>query len=113
MHGCSSIEKADSSPSTNVYSSYEELPDLFKESTNFESLFTEIYNQTSEDSNWRVQFDILENLRILNKYHPQKEELKVVDFITKLIIQAMQNPNKTFVRGFLLICEGSEIKGEV
>lgn len=60
----------DNSPS--VYSAYEDLPDFYKNSTNFADLFRSLHLQAQEDLDWKLQFDVVENLRILNKFYPKE-----------------------------------------
>jgi len=60
------------SMASNVYSAYEDLPDFFKDSTDFQNLFNDLQSQIKEDADWKIQFDVIENLRILNKFHPKE-----------------------------------------
>lgn len=60
----------DNSPS--VYSAYEDLPRFYQDTTNFTELFRSLQQQAQEDLDWKLQFDVVENLRILNKFYAKE-----------------------------------------
>lgn len=57
-----------------VYTTYEDLPNFFNNITtvDFPNIFEILYTLVKDDPDWRVQFDVIENLRIINKYSPKE-----------------------------------------
>lgn len=71
----------DSGSALIVYATYEDLPNYYDESTtDFNNVFEILHCLVKEDVDWRVQFDVVENLRIINKYSPKLFQTYLTQF---------------------------------
>jgi len=74
-HGYSLTPKSiyDSGSALIVYTTYEDLPNFYNQTQEtYANIFEILYTLVKDDPDWRVQFDVIENLRIINKYSPKE-----------------------------------------
>ena len=94
-HADVSIE---SSTSSSIYTKYEDLADLFPSQMSIEQMIDELMSKHASFKNdWKKQFETLECLRILNKYHYTELNPKILgftDFIVSCIDSLRSNLNK-------------------
>jgi hypothetical protein len=90
----------DNSPS--VYSAYEDLPRFYQDTTNFTELFRSLQQQAQEDLDWKLQFDAVENLRILNKFYA-KELGDNINQFSLFIFKAIDNLRSNLSKNALLL----------
>ena len=51
-----------------MYTAYEDLPNFYSNQTSFETIFQILLSNTKDKLDWKAHFDVIDSLRILNKY---------------------------------------------
>lgn len=52
-----------------IYTSYEDLTNCYMHDADLSSVIQKLKQQTNPDANWKEHFDVIEGLRVLNKFH--------------------------------------------
>lgn len=98
-------EVVNSSSTSDIYLSYEDLPNAYSELKDYSQLFSELKSKANDKEDWKTQFDVLESLRILNKYNSSifgKSLNDYTTFIQKSMNSIRSNLSKN---GLLLVKE--------
>jgi hypothetical protein len=100
----SSATRIEASPTDaqQIYLSFENLEDYYTTETNFDEIFNKLYEGTKAKHEWKVHFDILENLRILNKFKNQ-EFVKKIPFFTPFLYQGVDSLRSNVSKNALLL----------
>ncbi len=55
---------------TNIYTAFDDLENCYEDTSNFGAIISDLKEQVTSEDNWRIHFDAIESLRVLNKYYP-------------------------------------------
>jgi len=69
---------------TNIYTAFDDLENCYEKDSNFGAIISELKDQVESEDNWRIHFDAVETLRILNKYYPNEIRRFFADLVTFL-----------------------------
>ena len=107
-------QQAESSESTSItkseeasdftsvtYTSYEDLPNFYCKNTSFEEIFQILLTNTKDKLDWKAHFDVVESLRILNKYH-NIELLKFLNLFIPFLYQGIDSLRSNLSKNSLL-----------
>lgn len=82
---------------SNIYKSYEDLANCYKNATDLAGIMKELKEQTNPDANWKEHFDVIENLRVLNKFYANEFRTHLSefnDFLQKSVESLRSNLSK-------------------
>lgn len=69
---------------TNIYTAFDDLENCYEDTSNFGAIISDLKEQVTTEDNWRIHFDAIESLRILNKYYPNDIRKYFADLIVFL-----------------------------
>jgi len=82
---------------TNIYTSFDDLVNCYHDSLKIDTIIDELKTQVNNEDNWRIHFDAIESLRILNKYYSNETRAhlnKLIPFLQKSLESLRSNLSK-------------------
>lgn len=99
----SSPDNLANTPTMNsVYKKYDDLTDSFKGKENLESVIDDCLFEIEKKGDWKAYFELLEQLRVLNKYHYPTLHTKIAG-LTDFIIQNIESLRSNLTKEALLL----------
>lgn len=89
------------SSSSAVYTNYENLTNPYGNYMDFGVVFSALLSNSEIKHNWRIHFELIEHLRMLNKFHYFELNLRIKAF-TSFIIQSIDNLRSNISKDALL-----------
>jgi len=82
---------------TSIYTSFDDLTNCYDDSSNIDAIIEELNSQVHSNENWRVHFDAIESLRVLNKYYSNETRIhlsKLIPFLQRSLESLRSNLSK-------------------
>jgi hypothetical protein len=99
------IEKGEISSqgsSSDIYTPFEDIPDLFKSSKDLNSNMEIIQEKSNDKYDWKTHFDVIDQLRSLNKYYGAYFGQNL-DFFTTFVQKSMNSLRSNLSKNALLL----------
>lgn len=87
-----------------LYTSYENLVDLYQGEDDLDVVLDKLAQRTKTDTDWKMHFELLEHLRILNKFHYLALNAKITVF-PDFIIQNMDSLRSNLAKQALIFLQ--------
>jgi hypothetical protein len=88
--------------SSEIYTFFEDLPNLFQGSKDLNLAIEELKELSSDKYDWKTHFDLIDQLRSLNKFYPEIMNQNL-DFFTSFIQKSMNSLRSNLTKNALIL----------